>query len=91
MYRQMPPDLLESALSMLKREDIDTVSAALHIRKAALKRIVREYNVERVTALPNDIEAHCDISDLKDNQNIEETAADSVAALILHDMAAKRS
>lgn len=42
MYRAMPDELKHKALSMLEMEDITTVSAALHIRKAALRKLIQE-------------------------------------------------
>ena len=41
MYRQMPEELKTKALTMLETEDIDTVSATLRIRKAALLKMVQ--------------------------------------------------
>ena len=42
MPSQIPDEIREKALSMLETEDIDTVASALHIRKAALKRIIKD-------------------------------------------------
>lgn len=46
MYRKMPEDLKQRALSMLKTEDIDTVAATLRIRKAALLKMIKDEAVD---------------------------------------------
>ena len=42
MSRQIPDELKQKALTMLETEDIDTVATTLHIRKAALLKMMKD-------------------------------------------------
>ena len=54
MFRQMPEELKTKALTMLETEDIDTVSTALRIRKAALLKMVEEETVSTPPVPPHE-------------------------------------